>query len=192
MHASVVELEEYLGRSFRPSEYPTATRALIEASSRVDDACDVPFGVIEDDVYEVLAPIGQDLQLPGPPISVIDAVVTIDADGAEQTVPVLQYVDFADGTLRRLTGGWGGPVMRVRVTYTHGPEVTPEAIRSVTLASAARQIVNPAGIESESLGDLRTTFALNEGHSISLTDAELRRLERAGYRRSLASIPIGR
>lgn len=68
---------------------------------------------------------------------------------------------------------WGGPESTVTVTYTHGYATIPEDIVTVCLQIAARAILNPAGVQSESLGAYAVRYGTADGGpTMTLSDAE--------------------
>jgi hypothetical protein len=76
-------------------------------------------------------------------------------------------------------GGWGGPKATVVVTYSHGYEVIPDDIKGVCLSAAARAftspgLVNPAGVESETIDGYAVTYRSNmaNGSTAGVTLAE--------------------
>lgn len=69
---------------------------------------------------------------------------------------------------------WGGPASTIEVTYVHGFDPIPDDIRTVCLQAAARPIVNPDGLQAESLGAYSATYARNGsgGPTVLLDDIE--------------------
>jgi len=152
-----------------------ATLLLEGASSSVLAYCRRrTFAEVEDTVtldgngaYELL--------LPGAPVTAVSAV-TEDPDG-DGTDLLVDVEWSADGILRRTAGGRF--VRRFRwytVTFTHGYETVPEAVRNVVLRVAARGVSNPEGLATEGIGGYNAGFAFDDTRLPTLSAPERREL----------------
>jgi hypothetical protein len=143
--ATVPDLEADLGRSFDATEYASAEQALKVATSLIQGYLGYPVFHVEDDVV-VLFPKGHLVLLPGPPVTDVSSV-TSDGEPVE-------FVLRPAGVLR-LTGRWSE---LVTVTYSHGHDPIPDAIKGACLSNAKRAVINPLALRQETTGPFSVTY----------------------------------
>lgn len=111
------------------------------------------------------------LVLPSWPVT---AVASVAVEGA--TLPATEYEWSRVGLLSRISGVWPTKLASVAVTYTHGyaslPANVADALKSVTLAVAARAWSNPAGLVRMQIGSYSEQHATTGGEGGALTEQE--------------------
>lgn len=138
----------------------------------------------------------QDLVLPERPVV---AVGTVKLNGIEMSTAdydweglqilrrgqLLGRIGVFDGNPRRpgaylgAVGHWGGPASTVEVTYTHGYDTAPADLKALCLQVAARVILNPQGLQSESLGAYSVRYVQHgSGGPSLLLDEDEKRIAR--------------
>src|SRR5919106_429763 len=133
--AEVDDLAALLGETFDATRAAQAELALDLAATAIRSVAGQTIDYVEDDEVVLVGVWEADLGLPQRPV--ID-VAAVEVDGTVDT-----DWELVGSALRRSLGGWGGPGVSVEVTYTHGYETIPEAVRSVCLQAAARFMINP-------------------------------------------------
>lgn len=133
--ADVDDLAVLLGETFDATRTAQGELALELASTAIRAWTGQIIDLVEDDTIVVDGVWDADLVLPQRPVI---EVTELNVDGTADT-----DWELVGSSLRRTTGGWGGPAVSVEVTYTHGNESVPAAVRSVCLQAAARFMINP-------------------------------------------------
>lgn len=169
MLATTDELARQMGTSFDDAEEVTRAEQLIElASGIVESYCGRRFTRTTDDVVNA-DPTGRTLLLANPPIDVTS--ITLDGETVDD------YIVYADSGVVILPTDhtyWD----RVEVTYTHGTETVPAAIKTIVLLIAARMWHNTDGATQKSIGDASISYGASGGPGLS--DLEQQVLD--GYR----------
>ncbi len=140
-----------------------------------------------------------DLELPNRPVTAVHAVYLngVEVASSDWTWNTGQIVrrgvsalaDFAD--LGSGAGGWGGPTSQVRVRYDAGSSPIPAFVRGMTIRAAARQLGNPTGIKTESLGAYAVSYSAPAGGEVTITEGERMRL-RQNFSTTGSTIIAGR
>ncbi len=165
--ATPSQLATFLGRGVDTAQ---AMQALELASEQVRQVAGQPIDFARD-TY-TLPSAGRYVYLPHAPV-VADSDNPVVVDGFDPRAWVLDAPRVA---LHRLVGIWP---LTVTVTYSHGFHEVPGTIRQVVLAAAARQIQNPEGFSSYTVGGLNVSWASREATDIGmLTAAETRAVRR--------------
>lgn len=147
--ATTSELETQLGANWDGAQLLRAEQALELASGVVEAYCGRTFTRTETDVTVDADPVGRTVVLDNPPID----VTSITLDG----VAVDDYVVYEDAGIVLLPStysAWG----RVQVTYSHGLDGAPAAVKAVVLAVAGRLILNADGVTQKSVGDVSVSY----------------------------------
>lgn len=130
MLITVQELETYTQKSFASVEAQRiATDAIASASSVVETHCRRQFALVSDDSITVRW--RPSIVLPNPPVLSV-ASFTVDGDDCDYDV------DLSGRYWPARTGD------SITVTYTHGFENAPEAVKLVVRRLANRIIENPS------------------------------------------------
>jgi hypothetical protein len=112
------------------------------------------------------------LVLPSWPVTAVASVVV---EGV--TLPASEYEWTRMGVLKRVYGVWPLKLASVAVTFTHGytslPAAVADALKSVTLAVAARAWSNPSGLVRMQIG------SYSEQHATTSDGGALTEQERA-------------
>ena len=112
-----------------------------------------------------------DLWLPTKNLTAVASVAELGVTLVHET----DYVWYRNGRLTR-SGRWTSEAKGVLSTYTHGyptGHVKLELARSVCLTAAARQLYNPAGLRSETVGGVSwTSAAAGADATVILTEGE--------------------
>ena len=160
---TIQEFGTFLGRTFTPGAPDTAqaTQALEWASGLVQEYTGQHLFYVADDVVQLWPRSPLAVVLPEMPVVNVTAVV--DADG----VPVTGW-SLRPGGVLRLTASVKAPLT---VTYSHGYQVIPGAIKEATARSATRLITNPTEVRQQAAGSFSVTYG-------PLTDTDRQSLSR--------------
>lgn len=205
--ASAEELEARLGRDLTAAESARAEALLDDASAMVRGYTRQTFDLVEDDVM-VLRAQGGEIRLPQRPVTSVTAVVAVGGNDLLPDVPITDWVwDGLD--LLRVGGGacvinlpevwWAdedGYPGTYRVTYSHGYETVPADVVRIVCGMVLRTLTAPTmagGVTSESVGPY--SYRIDQpgtGLSVSLSAADKKDLDAAGYRVKEAQIKVRR
>lgn len=146
--ATASELEIQLGQTFDDADTIRADQLLELASGVVEAYCGRAFARTEGDVVDA-DPTGQTLLLPNPPVDVTG--ITLDGEDVEGFVV---YSDSGVVLLPSTHRLWG----RVEVTYSHGLDGAPDAVKAIVLTLAGRLMLNSDGVTQKSIGDVSVSY----------------------------------
>ena len=77
-------------------------------------------------------------------------------------------------------GHWGGPSSTIEVVYEHGFETIPQDLWLLCLQIASRTMLNPGGVQSETIAGYSVRYATREsGGPSMLLDADEKKVARA-------------
>jgi hypothetical protein len=186
--ATVPELQIFMAdETLDPVRFEQALRW---ASARIRAATNQVLTEVADDTVRLRGTYAGELWLPERPVTAVGAV-TVDGMALASGL----YSWSADGKLGAGAGewpvlnaptgvsGWGGGAAVVEVTYDHGYTETPDDLKALCLAMAARQLSVPdygaVTQRSETIG--RYTNSVSYGAARGFDDDERRILNR--YRR---------
>jgi hypothetical protein len=187
--ATANELAARLGITLAGGETTRANTLLSLASGLIQGETRQQIELVEDDELAVRGLVEGRILLPERPVV---SVAAVSLNG--EAVPSGGY--YLDGdTLVRGGGGWtawldaqdgiggrwGSNRTPLTVTYTHGYETIPDAIKAVCIEAAVRAYVNPGSVEQEAYGSERTSYG---AVGLTLTPEERRTVKRAVSRRS--------
>lgn len=180
--ATVADLSDWLGVTITGGTADgTRAQAILDNISAVARrTARQTFDLVADDSVSLRGTDGPILQLPERPVT---AVTSVDVDQTALTSD--EWELLAGGRLRRVRvvagtrgdefrGTWGGPLVNVDVTYTHGG--VPDDVKAVVLGASARAWANPQGALYESVGSYRIGFA-NTPQVPTLTEFEVELLK---------------
>lgn len=170
--ATPAELRSFLQDDNIPESL--AALALETVSGLIRDWCNISFDYVEDDVVTLDGTGSEALMLPEVPVSFVTEVLE---NGVLLDSSLYEWNE--DGILRR-PNRWRKLFRYYQVTYDHGYEVTPSTVRGVCLRSAARGIVNPAGVSAETIGRYTAQYGFDASRLMTLADPDKNDL--AGYR----------
>jgi hypothetical protein len=185
--AVAADLASYLQTTFTAGQTATATLLLDLASADIRNYTRQTISRVTDDTVLLRAPGVRELTLPERPVvsvatvklgtvTVAPAAYLLIGDELVWVASTLSIGNLAEGG-----AGWGSAL--VEVTYTHGYATTPDDIKGVCLAVAARGFVNPQGATqqdvnmgpasvsqqfAESVPRLRTVFTDGEKEVLNL------------------------
>lgn len=165
------EFADRLGIELTAAQEARADALLTRASGLVQTETRQTIELTEDDELTIRGSRENTILLPGRPI--VD-IASITLGGEE--------IDgwYTDGAELVRVGGWGTPSDEIVVTYTHGHEEIPDAIKEVVLAAVTRVWVNPGQVVSERLGQAQQTYAVQgTPPGLMLTEDERRTVRRA-------------
>jgi hypothetical protein len=147
--------------------------------------------LVEDDEVTLVGNWSGELELPERPVVSVSAA-TINDFAIDY---LLRKNSLIFGTILETwigpdpdMGEWGGPTATVAVTYTHGFDPIPEAIRIATLMIAARIVERPDNPAGSVTGETIGSYAYTIGQQVvaeGLLDAERALLKQ--HRRELAT-----
>lgn len=160
--ASVEDLTAYLGGRAVPSA--TATLALRIASAAVRRYCGQDLSLVEDDTVTLYGTSEPEIILPQlparePTAVLVDGIATADwiflGDRIYRPFGWLTAFLNLEGSVFPLADFL--PKVPVQVTYTHGYTAVPDEVLSAVLGVAARQVMNPMHLRSETIRDYSYT-----------------------------------
>lgn len=160
--ADSLDIAYRLGRDLTDAERESADAALIGATNEIRAVAAQQFDQVAAETVTLRGSWDYGIRLPERPVTTVTTVtlfgstLTKDADwywpGVGELIlrgpkpPVNSNVD-----LFRAGYHWGGPHAPVAVTYTHGYAAIPPEIVGVCISAATRVLVNPEGLESETI-----------------------------------------
>jgi hypothetical protein len=139
--------------------------ALAFASAFVRDYCGQSFERVVADVEYCDPRSDFTVQLREAPVTAVSLVeVRIPGAGGDLVWTPVETFEFLERGLVTVYGTqWPARPGQVRVTYDHGPDTVPEAIKEVTLAIAAQKRANPLGLIYRKIGEKSLGFAPTTG-----------------------------
>lgn len=181
--ATADELATYLGTTF--ADDTRAEMMLDLATGKIQDYVRQTIEQVSGDVVKLKGNWTSRLHLPEIPVSSVASVVvngTTYTAGSDYTFDGIRTlyrgavdftVDAADLTWADTELHWGGPDLTITVTYTHGYATIPNSLKGICLAMAARGMVNPVNVASESVGQ----YAVSYSPGLELTRVEKKILD---------------
>ncbi len=152
--ATVGELAAFTGRDLSQQD-AGALLALELASGAIVAWCGQAIERVVGDLARLDGVASDRIVLPERPVT---AVGEVRIGGTVVDPQALAH--SASGVLARTDGGdFSAPPGGVQVTYDHGYDPIPEAVRAVCLQVAARALANPEGIRQEGIGGYSVTYA---------------------------------
>ncbi|GAB3856599.1 hypothetical protein GCM10029963_53240 [Micromonospora andamanensis] len=181
MYATVTELRNRLKALGDDDTDAALTELLEDASAVIDDEVGQSLTLAETTVT-VDGSGAEKLILPRWPVTAVAEVVEIDVDGTER--PLTHREDYTwsqSGVLTRLRRCWPCHDQAVRSTLTAGYDAEDLArrVRRICLRLAIAGRRNPAGADSEDIGDSRVRW---NTPGMELTTGEKRVLARYAAR----------
>lgn len=176
-YATAEELRRYLDVTEADLPDETADQALELVSGPIlsyTNRTHVGFEMVEEDVVRVDGTGSEILLLPSFPV--LDVVEVRDRLADEVLVDDVDFEWSEKGILRRLGGRWSTRARAYVVTYDHGFEEIPPAVKAVALRLAARMISNPEGLATESALGYAAGFAFDETRIPTVSRADERDL----------------
>jgi len=174
--------------------------------ARADTLLELASGIIVDEAKQEIelgsttftrrSVYGDRFRLPQRPVVSVDEVQLALLDNAAEVIPATSWYLDGDEVVRvgsmpsvasemyfgHSGRGWLGPSWSLTVTYTHGFEEIPPAIKALTLEMVVRVWVNPGSVAQEGVGDTSTLYyyASNtpDASGLLLTRVEARMLKK--------------
>lgn len=126
--------------------------------------------------------------LPGFPVTAVASIEVLQRDGTWQLLTDgTDYTWSTDGVVIRvfattdpqgpIAPAWPSRPQSIRVSYSRGEGTVPSAGKTVCLMIAARLMVNPAGLQSERIGNMDLRYG-SKGGTLELSPAEIKMLGR--------------
>lgn len=182
--ATAADLAAILGiEEFTEAQETRATALLELASGSVRAEARQAIDLVEDDELVRRGSSENTIMLPERPVG---EITSITLDGEELDADSW----LVDGRDVYRAGGWGHEGLQLVVTYSHGYEEIPEALKTVVLAVAMRAWTNPGGVLSQTLGAASTTFATEGAPSGLLLTEDERRVVRRVVSTGTTSLQI--
>jgi hypothetical protein len=164
--------------SYTSVPVPDNAASLLAASSgAIRDYCGWSISA-ETDVVGVFDGPGTELLVL--PTLLLTAVTEVLVDG--QALTSEQWRMSRSGLVRRVGGCWPCEFGSVQVTYSHGHNPAPDAVKALCVTVAARQPAHPSPLQSETVGEYSYRTALTLPGSIVLERIEQRLLDRYALR----------
>ena len=179
--ATAQELADRLETEFSAADESRADGLLTRVSGLVQAEARQVIERVEDDEFVFYGIRETSVLLPERPVVSVSSV-TIDGEPLE-----VNWTLDGDHLVHRF--GW--PLQaRVVVTYTHGYEPVPDAIKEVVLGAVVRGWVNPGNVMSERLGQAQMTYAVQGSPPGMMLTTDERRTVRHVVGRGAESLPI--
>lgn len=160
------ELALHLGSSFDSAERAQADVVLEIVTADIQVWSEQTIAKVTGDVVHLDGRGTEILLLPERPVIQISS---LEDDGTTLVEEDDFILDEAAAIVFRLDGHvWTAKRRVVQVTYDHGYEAVPPALKGVCLSAAARRFENPEGATSEQLGSYSVTHgqtAFTEGEA---------------------------
>ena len=177
-YATPAQLAVYLGRPGGEFDDDAETA---RAQQLLDDATGTIVDELGQDLAEVETTSVLDgtgtarLILPRHPVTAVTSVAVTDVDGAATVLTEdTDYTWSASGVLTRRGAVWPCHDRAVTVMYTAGYADIPAAAQRICRRLAAAAWPNPAGAETQDIGDSRYRWFVPGGE---LTTGEMRQLD---------------
>lgn len=184
--AAASDLASRLGITLTEDEQVRADALLGLATGVIKGEAGQEIERVEDDEITLRGTRERRILLPERPVVSVSSV-TIDeveiastgwfVDG-DHLVRRSSWLDFMDGLDFE---GWDVAAAEIAVTYTHGYDPVPGAIKAICLEAAVRAYVNPGSVGQESYGSERTSYPVQ---GLTLTSAEKSTIRRTLGRRA--------
>lgn len=160
--ATTAELEMHLQTTFTtPEEQTAATLALELASGAVRAYCGWPISRTQ----EIIEAYGEGSTVLTIPTLMLQGVTSITVDGTD--LSAADYVWTVKGQIYR-DAGW--PRFSIAtLDIDHGYDVIPDLLKLVTLDLAGKQIQNPEGLVSATVGEVSRTWSNSTTSAEKLT-----------------------
>lgn len=193
--ADYTDLETRLGITINDTSSPNdasdrADALLAAASDLVRSASRQVITLVEDDELVRRGTGDNRIRLPQGPVIEVSEVTVRDTRGLQDAVTLPEGDYYVDGDyLVRTTGasaessfdvpagaGWWSSNYELTITYSHGYEIIPQVVKSITLEVAARIWINPGAVGSEGHGSEQAQYGDSPG--LLLRADEQARLDR--------------
>lgn len=183
--ATVADVEAVTGRTFAAgAETNRVTRLLELASAAVRAYTGQTLSAVADDVVPVRPDGGYRFRLPQRPVT---AVASITRGGSP--LAATSYWWSRAGMVESVYGTWGVDVLTV--TYSHGFTPVPDDVILAVCQIVARNLVNPEGIRSETIGETSVVYAIPaSGFGLGVGLGPVERGLLGSYRRPVGRIPL--
>lgn len=171
--ASLADWETYLGR---PADDPYRAQSMLDmASSAVRAYC----GWVLSRTTETMHIEGTGSTLITLPTLCLRDITAIRADGIG--INPLDFSDSGAFNFSRKGQVWGcwAPKVQYEFDVDHGYEPTPDVLKLVTMDLATRQVANPEGLSSVTVGQVTKTWGTSRqtgttaGHAMPVLHAGL-------------------
>jgi hypothetical protein len=191
--ASTDELAARLGLTLTEDEETRAETLLGLASELIQSETGQTIELVEDDELTRNGSASPRLRLPERPVVEVSAV---ELDGDALLEGTDWYLDGDElvrthGTISGPFGpfgfGWGGPEAELAITYSHGFDPIPGAVKAACLEVVVRVWTNPGAVSSESYGNEQVSYVRANG--LILTEDE-RRTVREAIRKTAGSVQL--
>lgn len=188
--ATSADLAVRLGVPLTSDEETRADTLLGLSSALIQREARQLLELVTDDVLNMPGTSEGRLRLPERPVVSVSAVmigalvINVNDDGSDPT----GYVLVGDMLFRR--AGWGYPDQMVQITYTHGYDPVPDAIRAVCMEPVVRVWVNPGNVVHEQYGSERNIYAVQNPPAGLLLNDEEQRVIHDTIRRTAGSVAL--
>lgn len=196
--ATEEDIATRLGRALSDIEAATVSDLLDQATGLIQGEAKQTITLVTDDEITLRGSRDREIILPERPVVSVSSVtlngqaLTTDSDwyvDGDKLIRRRMILDVAHGLYSEQIG-WGFPAWALVVTYTHGYETIPDAIRAVTISLVVRSFVNPGGVMMERLGQAQMQYAYQGSAPGMLLTADERRTIRRALGRTAESLPI--
>jgi len=177
-----------LGATFSADQTVAAELVLAGATAAIRRHTGQTISRVTDDVAVLQGTWARELVLPQWPVVSVSAVQLNGFPVATGTwilsggsklyrgnLPIFNGPDDWGGDM--FLSSWLGPMASIRVTYTHGFSTVPDDVRSICLAAAGRVVSNPAGLNSETIGNYSYQASTTGAGGELLTPVEMELLD---------------
>lgn len=160
--ASLAELEKHMQTTFATTpEQDQATLALELASGAVRAYCGWPISRTQ----EIIEAYGEESTVLTLPTLMLQGVTAVTVDGTDLNMGDGSIVWTVKGQVYRRDGWHRFSV--VTLDIDHGYDVIPDLIKLVTLDLAGKQMNNPQGLVSATVGEVSRTYSNSSTATLS-------------------------
>lgn len=194
--ASTDDLATFLNRTWAAGEEDQAQMFLDGATAAIKQEANQTFELTETTAL-LAGTWSNELELPERPVVSVGAVylngVLVGTGDYEfntrqllrrgrlfgQSIGTIDDYAYRPGSAFGHQAHWGGPSSTVQVTYTHGFDPIPYDLVVLCLQVAARTMLNPAGVQSESIAGYSVRYVNHgSGGPTLLLDADEKKIAR--------------
>lgn len=168
---TVTELEAFMGKDFDDMETAQAEAQIEVVQTFIEEYTGLSFTHVPEDEIIIQADGHGIIELTSKPVNDVGPILDINGDE-------IDYWEF-DG-LSAVYNFFPNQV--VYLTYDHGYEEVPKAVKAVALGMTSRVMYNPSGLRQETVGAISVTYPGigGEAGTINITSLEKKILDKLG------------
>lgn len=144
---TVTELEAFMGKDFSEEEAIQAQAVLDAVEITIEAVSGLSFTHVPEDTIRIQADGHGIIELESKPVNNVGPIFKMDGT---------ELLDWEFDGLGAVYNFFPNQV--VDLTYDHGYEEVPKAVRVIALGMASRVMYNPSGLRQETVGAISVTY----------------------------------